>query len=119
MVTTLTLVWLVYAGLAAALSAPVIFFGRKRVHWHWWELSAFLLPFVAWSLLMFSELATGRKSLANLAEPFYFSLAVPVAAGARVLAGDRVAERICAASLIALLCGVAAVMFFLIPSWPE
>jgi hypothetical protein len=113
------LVWLVHTVIAGVLTAPIIFFGRKRVHWQWWELSAWILPFAVWLFLMFSELSTGKKSLANLGEPFYFSLAIPLAALVRVGVGTRCAERVCSGVLLGMLCGVAAGVFFLVPSLPE
>jgi len=112
------IIWLIYAGLAAVPSVPIIFFGRKRIHWRTWELLALVIPFAVWMCLMFSELSTG-KSLANLGEPFFFSLAVPAAALARVAVGTRVNEKIFAGILIAALCGVAAAVFFMVPSLPE
>ena len=111
-------IWFVHAAIATVLSAPIVFFGRKRVHWRSWELLALVLPFIVWSLLMFSDLSTG-KSLANLGEPFYFSFAVPVAALVRVAVGTRIAERTFAGCLIAALCVVAVGVFFIVPPLPE
>jgi len=115
----IVLIWLIHVVIGGVLSAPIVVLGRKRVHWHLWELVAFVSPFGVWLLLMFSEFATGKKSLANLGEPFYFSLAVPVMALVRVAVGARVTERVCATVLIVLLCGVAAAVFFVVPSLPE
>lgn len=115
---TTVVIWLMHAGIATTLSAPIFFFGRKRVHWQWWELSAFVLPFAIWLLFMSSEFST-KKSLANLMEPFYFSLAIPLAALLRVAVGTRISERFCAGVLIAVLCAVAAVVFLVVPSLPE
>jgi hypothetical protein len=111
-------IWFVHATIAAVLSVPVVFFGRRRVHWQWWELSVLVLPFIVWTLLMFS-LSTGRKSLANLGEPFLFSFAVPLAALARVCIGTRFPERRFAVALILALCSVAIAVFFGVPSLPE
>ncbi len=113
------IIWLIHAGLAAVPSAPIIFFGRKRIHWRTWELLALVIPFAVWMCLMFSDLSTGRKSLSNLAEPFFFSLAVPAVALARVAVGTKVNEKWFAGLLIAALCGVAAAVFFLVPPLPE
>lgn len=112
-------VWAAHVAIATLLSAPIVFFGRRRVHWRWWELSALVLPFGVWMLLMFSELSTGKKSLGNLAEPFYFSLAIPLAALVRVGIGTRCGERVCAGVLIGALCAIAAIVFFIVPSLPE
>ena len=112
-------IWLVHAVVASVLSAPIIFVARKRVHWRAWEALVLILPFLIWCLLMFSDLSTGKKTLANLGEPFYFALAVPVAAIIRATSGSRVPERVCAVSLIVLVSVIAAVVFFIVPPLPE
>ena len=112
-------IWLVHAAIATVLSAPIVFFGRKRVDWQWWELSALVLPFTVWSLLLFSDLSIDRKTLANLGEPVCFSLAIPLAALARVALGTRVGQRVCAGCLISALCVTAAGVFFFVPPLPE
>lgn len=113
------LIWLMHAAVAIVSTAPVVLLGRKRVHWRPWELTALILPFVVWTALMFSPLATGNKSLANLGEPFYFACAIPLAALLRVGIGSGVPESACAALLIGLVCTLAGVVFFLTPALPE
>jgi peptidoglycan/LPS O-acetylase OafA/YrhL len=108
-----------HAAIAAVLSAPIVFFGRKRVRWHAWELLLLILPFTVWAVLMFSDYSTGTKTLANLGEPFFFALGVPIAALVRVALGSRVREPVCAASAIAALCLAAAAVFFTVPPLPE
>lgn len=110
--------WALYSAVAAILSAPIVIVGRKYVHWSKWDLLAFALPFSTWLALMESPMATG-KSLANLIEPVFFSFGVPVAALMRVLVGDRVAEKVCSAVLVALLCFAAACVFWFTPPLPE
>lgn len=105
--------------IGAALSAPILFFGRKRVGWARWEMLALVVPFCVWVLLMLSPLSTGRKSLANLGEPVYISFAMPVLALLRVALGKRLTERAYAASFITALCVVAAAVFFMVPFKPE
>ena len=112
-------IWTMHAVIGAVLCAPIVFFGRRRVQWQWWELAAFIVPFLVWSALMFSELSTGRKSLSNLAEPFFLSAALPLAAIARVMIGSRVRERATAGGVLVALCVLAAGVFFVIPSLPE
>ncbi len=116
---SITLIWLIHVAIAGALTTPIVLLGRRRVHWHLWELAAFVAPFGLWLLLMFSGLSAGRKSLANLGEPFYFSLAIPIVALARVAIGTRAAERVCAAVLVVIACGMAAAVFFIVPWLPE
>ena len=112
-------IWAMHAGIGAVLCGPIVFFSRRRVHWQWWELAAFVAPFLVWSALMFSELSTGRKSLSNLVEPFFLSAALPLAAVVRVLIGPRAGERAAAGSLLAALCVLAAGVFFIVPSLQE
>lgn len=112
-------VWAMHTGIAGVLTAPVVFLSRKRVRWRYWELLVLVLPFSVWSVLMFSELSTGRKSLANLVEPLYFAAAVPLGALVRVVVGTRIPERVCAGGLIAGICIVAGAVFFLVPPLPE
>src|SRR4051812_36328545 len=110
-------IWFVYAGIASVLSAPIVFFGRKRVHWHLWELLALIIPYLIWLALVFSALKS--KSLANLGEPIYISFAVPILALLRVGVGGSIGERVSAASLLAFLCLVAVGVYFAVPCLPE
>jgi hypothetical protein len=91
--------------------------GRKRIHWGLLDLLAFLLPFAVWAALMFAS--SSGKSLANLAEPFYFSFAIPVAALVRVMVGTHVDERTRSICLVALLCLTAAAVYVWTPAIPE
>ncbi len=116
---TLFLIWSVHAAIGVALSAPILFFGRKRAGWANWQLLALFVPFCVWAILMLSPLSTGRKSLANLGEPICISFAMPVLALVRVAVGRRLTERVHAAACITVLCAVAALVFFLVPSKPE
>ena len=118
-VGTLFLIWSVHAVIGAALSAPILFLGRNRVGWATWELLLLIIPFCVWEVLMFSPLAVGRKSLANLGEPIYISFAMPVLALLRVAVGRRISERVYAASFITALSVVAAAIFFMVPCRPE
>jgi hypothetical protein len=120
-VETLTLtarLWITHAAIGLVLASPILFFGSKRARWEWWELLAVVIPFALWMGLMFSDLSTG-KSLTNLGEFIYISFAIPVAALIRVWVGGTSHQRTYAAALIGLLCGVAAVAFFLTPPLPE
>src|SRR5262249_8010561 len=111
--------WLIHVFIAGALSSPVVFFCRRRVHWLWWEALVFIVPFFLWMALMLSDLSTGRKSIANLGEFVFITPAVPIAALIRVALGTRVREGICAGSLFALICLTAIGVFWLTPALPE
>jgi MFS family permease len=102
-------------------SVPIIVWGRvsKRVHWRPLNGLAVVLPLLTWLALMYSGLAADRKSWTNIAEPIHFSFAVPVAVLVRLIVGTGIRESVCSASLIALLCFVASVVFFLTPPLPE
>ena len=115
----LLLIWGIHAAIAAFVSAPIVFLGRKRVGWRYWELLVFALPFITWTSLMFSGLEAGRKSMSNLGEPFVFAFAIPVAAAVRVIIGRRASESVCGGTLIVLVCVFAVFVFFATPSLPE
>jgi len=98
------------ATIAVVLSAPIVFFGRRRVDWQVWEVLAFVLPFAVWCFLI--ALHDGGKSLSNLVEPILISLGIPVAVGLRLIIGRRESEAFVACHLIALLCVFAAAVYF-------
>ena len=116
---TLFVIWFVHVAIGLILSSPILLVGRKRVIWTRWDLLAFAVPFAVWAALMLSPLATGRKSMANIGEPVYISFALVLAAFARVCIGQRIPEKTCAISLVAVLCAVAAATFFLVPMKSE
>jgi hypothetical protein len=109
--------WCIHLGIGAVLSAPVVVWGIGRVHWSLLDLLAFLLPFALWFAL--SQHFPIGKSLANFAEPLYFSFAIPVAALARIVVGARVPERACSVALVVLLCFVASGVYVWTPALPE
>ena len=112
-------VWLIHAGIAAILSAPVVYFGRKRVHWHWHELLVFVVPFGIWFALN-GILDFVPKNLSNVViEPVIFGLAVPLAALVRVAIGTRISESASVKSLIGAVSVVAVGVFFMVPCLPE
>jgi hypothetical protein len=110
-------IWGVHAAIGAVLSAPVILLGRRRVHWGLLDLLAFLLPFAVWITLM--NASSVGKSLANLGEPIYFSLMIPVAALVRVIVGAHVEERAYSIGLTGLLSLIAAGVYHWTPPLPE
>ena len=110
-------IWGIHSLIGAVLSAPIVLLGHKRVNWGLLDLLAFLLPFAVWGALM--NLSGQGKSLANLAEPFFFGLAIPVAALVRVILGPHAQERACTISLIGLLILVAASVYWWTPALPE
>jgi len=109
--------WVLHSVTGAVLSAPVVYFGRKRVHWSALDLLAFLLPFAVWVALM--NASSMGKSLANLIEPVFFSFAIPIAALVRLMAGAQAKERAWSIGLVALLCLTAAGVYLWTPALPE
>jgi hypothetical protein len=114
-IVAVLVIWLIHAGIALILSAPVLFFGRRRVQWRRWELLVVILPFTAWLLLMASQFSVGRKGVANIEEAFILALGVPIVAVLRVVIGDRLPQSVCAGVFIFLLCAGAVAVFFTAP----
>jgi len=112
-----TYMWAVHAALAAVVALPLAYFGRSRVTWYTWELTAFVLPFSFWLALMFVNWLP--KSLSNLGEPFNISVAIPIATTLRIIIGSRIPQRYSAATLLLLLCLTAVVTYVATPVLPE
>jgi len=110
--------WLIHTLIALVLAAPIVWFGRHRADWRLCELFAVVVPFSLWAGLMLSDFSVG-KSLGNLGECIYLSMAVPVAALLRLGFGATSHQRAYSAFLIALLCVTAVGVFFLTPPLPE
>ena len=111
------IIWGYHVFVAGVVAAPILYFGRKRVHWEKWELVAFVIPFAIWSIAI---LIDGEgKTLSNLGECQVISIAIPVAALIRVFVGQRAKQRILSMLLIVLLCAVGIATYFLMPGLPE
>lgn len=110
-------IWTVHALIGSLLSAPIVLLGRRQVHWECLDLLALLLPF-ATRVALTNHSSVG-KSLGNLAEPMFLSLAFPIAALLRVGLSARINQRLCSISLVALLCITSAAVYRLTPSLPE
>jgi hypothetical protein len=110
-------IWFLHLAVAGVLSAPVIHFGRHRVHWGICDLLALVLPFLLWAHLML--LSGAGKTLANLAEYVVIAIAIAVALLVRVVIGHHKHEKLWAGCLLLGLCGVAMATYFLMPPLPE
>lgn len=111
--------WLYHYLVAALLSGPLLYLGRRWVSPERWALLIFVLPFMTWWALLMG-FGNNGKSLVNLgAEPYYLSFAIPFAVLARVLIGDRVRQWLWSSLLILVMCEVAAAIYFLTPLLPE
>ncbi len=104
-----------HAGAAAILSLPIVLIGWKRVHWYYWELLAFVLPFAVWWAI--SCLGHFPKGLGNLIEPMYVSLVLPLGALVRVIGGKGMEsdEKVLAAILLGGMCVVAGIVYVVTP----
>jgi hypothetical protein len=109
--------WLMYASIGVILTAPFVFFARRRVEWQWWELGAYVLPFWIWAALVVT--GSQPKSLANLGEVGNLLIALVVLAIVRVAVGRHRAATSLAVFGQAALCGAAALTYFLTPVLPE
>jgi hypothetical protein len=110
--------WFFHAILAFLSSLPIVWFARRRVDWRRWELLVLALPFGVWGLLTLAQLQ--KKSGGNLIwELTLITLAVPVAALLRAAIGPLLPQRKVAATLIGLLCLLAAGLYFFTPLLPE
>jgi hypothetical protein len=111
--------WLIHAGIAGILSAPIVYFSRKRIHWHRRELLVLIIPFGIWFVLS-GFTGIRPKSLANAAfEPAIFGFAVPIVALVRVVIGPRVSESVWFPILIGAVSVVAVSVYFAVPLLPE
>jgi hypothetical protein len=111
-------VWAVFVLIASGLSAPIVVFFWKRVNLTAVDLLALIAPFATWLSLM-ARYSEGRKSLANLAEPWIIALAVPVTFLIRVAIGRRFSGEVCSWLSVVLLSLVAVAVFWCTPAWPE
>jgi hypothetical protein len=106
-------IWLAHAAIACILSAPIIYFSRKRVHWQRWESLALVIPFAIFSLLMLSHFVT--KNALNMFDAITIGFAVPIAALVRVIVGVRIEEEFTSGALMFFLCVIAFVVYFSTP----
>jgi hypothetical protein len=111
--------WVFHFGIAAILSAPILYFGRKRYNWQPREWLVLVIPFGVWFVVT-GFIGSRPKSLSNVfIEPLILGLAFPFAALCRVIVGTRISERVCVASLIAVLSLVAVGVYYTFPCLPE
>ena len=103
-------------GAALILSAPIVFFGRRRVKWRYWEALAFVLPFCGWMLVasLLEAYTTRTKGWGNMIEPWFIGPAIPIAALVRVIVGKK-GETLCALIIQAVLFLIGALVAFLTP----
>jgi hypothetical protein len=110
-------VWLAHAVITLPVVVPVVWFTRRFVRWYWWELTVFVAPFAVWLALMNS--GPLPKTLANLGEAAFVSVAIVVAAVLRAAVARVTARRITPLLLILGVTACAVVVYYLTPMWPE
>jgi hypothetical protein len=112
-IVLVVLAWLLYLVTAVPLSLLVVYFGRKRVRFVWWELSAFVLPFIVWLIL--SVFSKDKGLWSPMVELFILGCTVPVAALIRVIVSGAVNRSLMAGSLIFVICALAILLGIMIP----
>jgi hypothetical protein len=100
-IAIVVIAWMLYLLSAIPVSLPLWYFGRRRAGFIWWELSAFVLPFIVW---LVSIALAKDKRLGNIVEALILGCSVPVAALVRVIVGRAVNRSLIAGSLIVLIC---------------
>jgi hypothetical protein len=116
-ILVLAILWLGHAVITLPVVAPVVWFTRRFVRWHWWELTVFLVPFAVWLTLIISGALP--KTLANLGEAVYVSAAIVVAAILRAALARIAGSRMVPALLIASVTACAVGVYYFTPMWPE
>ena len=112
--------WVIHVVVAAVVVTPIVLLARKRVHWQSWELLSLIIPFCVWTALMYSDMSTGSKSLANLiVEPGILALVLAAGALARVAMTESIPERNASKVVLVGLCFAAAAVFWFVPVLPE
>lgn len=111
---------MVHLVVAAVVVSPIVFFSRKRVRWHSWELLAVVVPFCVWLGLMLSDLSNGIKSLSNLVvEPGILGLTLALGALARVAMSNRLSDKTASRMTLVILCFGAAAVYWSVPGLQE
>src|ERR1700686_5447722 len=115
-VTTIILLvvaWLIYLLPAVPVSLAISYFGYRRARFMWWELSAFVLPFIVWLIL--SVFSKDKGLWSPMVELFILGCTVPVAALIRVIVSSAVNRSLMAGSLIFVICALAILLGSMIP----
>ena len=109
--------WLVHVLLTIPVVAPTAWLARRRITWHRWELLMFVVPFGLWLALMFSNWRP--KTLANLGECVFISMAICVAIVIRAGLGSLRESRRVPTLLLSAVSVIAVAVYFATPMWPE
>ena len=112
-IVLVVLAWLLYLVAAVPLSLLVGYLGRRRVRFRWWELSAFVLPFIVWLIL--SVFSKDKGLWSPMVEVFLLGCTVPFATLVRVAVGNAVKPGLVAGSLIFLVCVAAILLGAMLP----
>ena len=112
-IVAVVVAWLIYLLPAVILSLPACYFGRRRTKFAWWELSAFVLPFVVW--LVLSVFSKDKGLWSPLVEVFILGCTVPAAALMRVIVGNSINRSLMAGLLLFVICVVAVLLGTLFP----
>ncbi len=113
----LLIIWLLYLVPAAVLSAPLWFFGRKRVQWTVLDFAALVLPLLPWLVLIVA--GPQPKSLANLIEVGWLGALAPLVPILRLLVKNQVPGRRVAAYGMLIVSLIGVIIYFQTPGLPE
>jgi hypothetical protein len=109
--------WCSHVSIAGWLSLPIIYFGRNKAKWRWWELNAYVTPSIIWWLMVLY--CPAAKSLGNFGEVFFISIEIVAICCLRVLIGSNIHVSIMRIVAQFLLCFMAVLTFLLTPMLPE
>jgi hypothetical protein len=112
LVVVIIIAWVMYLIPAVPVSLAVWYFGRRRAQFMWWELSIFILPFIAW--LVSFNLAKD-KGLSNIVEALILGCTLPLATLLRVAIGKALNRALVAGSLMFAVCIVAILLGTMYP----
>jgi peptidoglycan/LPS O-acetylase OafA/YrhL len=105
----------VHIVVALVLASPFLFFGRKRVKWKLVDCLGLVCPIGFWFVLTLLK-PVAKNDLDSIFEPFMISVAVAMAALARVVVGRKVPENTVSIFLTGLLCVAAVIIYFCDPT---
>jgi hypothetical protein len=110
------ILWILHIFVAGVVVAPLIALAPSRASWKQWEMSVFVVPFLVWAILLYSNLRI--KAFANLLECFIISGAIALAGVIRLISGPRTSPML-SASLLTGVTSVAVLCYLLVPCLGE
>ena len=103
-------VWCFYLIPAIILSAPLWFFGRRKVDWNIWNFSVLIFPYWIWVALLF--VADDNTTIHGLLVVAVFGAVVSLSSVVRVIVGHRLNQKLLAAGLCTFFSLIAVAIWF-------